>query len=387
MTAEPNEIEGLAAFVRDTYPRDGVMSSAAWYERASDLLAEPDPGPTPFLIEDVIVDKAIVGIVGSWKLGKTWVVGDLAIAVVTGEQALGRFGVPNPGPVLLILEESGRAALHRRLDMLVRGRALRPESLVDLHFAANRRVRLDDDVWKQRLLDAASAHPWRLIVFDPLARVKGHVDENVQREIGPVLDFLRDLREASGAAVGYVHHTGHEGTRQRGSSDLEAYWESKLTLAKKDGRRTLHAEHREAEAVGPFTLSFGFDPTTRTLRLRAYRDELEERVREYLDEHPDASANDVDEAIEGNRKKILDLVRQQRGGGSEPPEPPGTTRSGFDAGGGSTRGAYKAPGTTAADLRTEVVPDGRNHPPISDVDQDEIERLAERARKWQEDDS
>jgi hypothetical protein len=90
-----------------------------------------------------------------------------------------------PGPVLLILEESGRAALHRRLDMLVRGRAIDPARLSYLYFAANKRVRLDDSGWRQRLLDAVDAREWRLIVFDPLARVKGAVDENVQREIGP----------------------------------------------------------------------------------------------------------------------------------------------------------------------------------------------------------
>ena len=84
-----------------------------------------------------------------------------------------------------------------------------------------------------------------------------------------MLDFLRDLRAESGAAVAYVHHTPHEGARQRGSSDLEAYWESKLTIVKQDGTRTLRAEHREAEAAGPFTLSFDFDATTDTLRLRA----------------------------------------------------------------------------------------------------------------------
>jgi hypothetical protein len=181
-----------------------------------------------------------------------------------------------------------------------------------------RRVRLDDEEWRQRLLDVARSRPWRLIVFDPFARVKGAVDEDRQREIGPVLDFLRELRDAARAAVAYVHHTPHDGSRQRGSSDLEAYWESKLTLAKEaSGRRTLRADHREAEAAGPFALSFGFDAATGTLRLRASRDELEARVRAYLDDHPDASANEVDDNVEGTREKILDLVRQYRESGSE----------------------------------------------------------------------
>jgi hypothetical protein len=332
----------------------------AWFESAADLLREPDPGPTPFLVDELIVDNAIAALVGAPKNGKTFALLDIAIAVAAAEQALDRFDVPQPGPVLLILEESGRAALHRRLDKLARGRALDPDRLVELYFAANRRVRLDDGAWRDRLLEAASSRDWRLIAFDPLARIKGAVDENVQREIAPVLDFLRDLRAASGATVAYVHHTPHDGSRHRGSSDLEAYWESKLTLVKQDGTRTLRAEHREAEAAGPFVISFGFDPATRTLRLRAFDDELEQRVRDYLDEHPRASANEVNENVEGNRKRILELVRQLRdGGGSDDgnhPEPPG---SGSDRGGGSARGVSPvggAPGNHPADLGTGEEP-------------------------------
>ena len=315
----------------------------------------------------MIVDGAIAALVGAPKTGKTWALLDIAIAVATGERALDRFAVPKAGPVLLILEESGRAALHRRLDKLLRGRAIEPGRLVGFYFAANRRVRLDDEAWCERLLEAAGERAWRLIAFDPLARIKGAtVDENQQREIGPVLDFLRDLRAASGATVGYVHHTPHDGKRHRGSSDLEAYWESKLTLAKSEGRRTLLAEHREAEAAGPFALSFGFDSTSETLRLRAFEDELAERVREYLEQHPTASSNEVDENVEGNRSRILELVKQYREGGSESPEPPGTTPSGSDEGGGSRGGVYRTPGTTPADLAGEVVPDPRNRPLTED---------------------
>jgi AAA domain len=71
-------------------------------------------------------------------MGKTWTLPDLAVAVATGELALSRFAVAEPGPVLLILEESGRAALHRRLDKLVRDGAIEPGRLDELYVTANR---------------------------------------------------------------------------------------------------------------------------------------------------------------------------------------------------------------------------------------------------------
>jgi AAA domain-containing protein len=166
-----------------------------WFESAANLLLEPDPGPTPFLVEDLCTEAALASMVGQWKVRKTWALAELAIAIATGEKAFGRFTVPKPGPVLLVVEESGREALHRRLDMLVRGRALEPGRLGEFYFAANRRVRLDQDEWRDRLLETARSRAWRLIAFDPFARVKGYVNENDQHEVGPLLDFLRELRD------------------------------------------------------------------------------------------------------------------------------------------------------------------------------------------------
>jgi hypothetical protein len=324
----------LAAEIRELLPREAdtalgmghLWGDIQWFENAADLLSEPDPGSTPFLVEDLIVDRAMATLVAPPKKNKTFVTLDVGIAVATGNKALGRFAVPNPGPVLIVLEESGRAALHRRLDMLARGRAIPPESLGDLHYSSNRRVNLADDEWRERLREAAQSREWRLIAFDPSARLKGATDEDKQKDQGPVLDFLRELRELSKATVLYVAHTGHEGTRQRGSSDFESYYETKLTLSDKNGRRTLATDHRQAEATGPFELSFRFDHQTRTLRIDADEDELARKVREHLEQHPDASANAVVEATGGNRTKVLELVKRLRPeGGSDSLEPPGTT--------------------------------------------------------------
>lgn len=117
----------------------------AWLTDAADLLAEPDPGPTPWLVENLIVDQAIVAAVGRWKVTKSYGLLDICIAVATGRPAFGTLKIPNPGPVIFINEESGRRALWRRLDALCRGRAIPPEELRGrLLVAANERVKLDD---------------------------------------------------------------------------------------------------------------------------------------------------------------------------------------------------------------------------------------------------
>jgi len=306
----PADDELRARVARLLAPRRSA-DRLSWLERASLLLAEPDPGPTPFLVDELIVEQSILALVGSWKVAKTWTLLELAVAIVTGRDAFDAYEVAEPGPVILVLEESGREALHRRLDCLRRGYALEANALADLHFSANQRVRLNDPAWQERLLAAGVELQPRAILFDPFVRLKGaEVNESDQREIGPVLDFVRDLRDEARAVVGYASHTGHEGGHQRGSSDLEGFWESRLALTKATddaGVRIIKAEHREAESGHQFRFALDFDAASRSLRMRTIVSELERLVEDYLREHPQASKNEVAKNVEGRKADVLRL--------------------------------------------------------------------------------
>jgi len=160
-----------------------------------------------------------------------------------------------------------------------------------------------------------------------LARLKDATrNENEQTAVGAIIDFWRRLRDETEAAVALVHHQGHVGGHMRGSSDLESVWETRLTWARDGATITLTSEHREAESGPELKYRLAWDDVTRTMRLPVVEDDLEQKVRQYLVEHPKASANDVAKAVEGNRQRILEIVRSLREGGSGASEPPGTTR-------------------------------------------------------------
>lgn len=290
----------------------------AWLTDAADLLAEPDPGPTPWLVDGLIVDGAIVAAVGRWKTTKSYGLLDVCIAVATGRPAFGRLAIPAAGPVVFVNEESGRAALWRRLDALCRGRAIDPEELRGrLHVAANARILLDDAGWQNELLDVGAELRPRLFVFDPLARMKGAGrDENAQREMAVPIEFVRELRDRSGAAVCFVHHVGHTGGQMRGSSDLESIWETRLTW-ERDGQAplvTIKSEHREAEAGDPISYRIGWDGETRSMRFEL--DEtadpdaptIDERIVAHLADHPGQTVDEIRQALEIGKRAALDAV-------------------------------------------------------------------------------
>ncbi len=197
---------------------------AGWLIDAAALLAEGDPGPTNMLVEDLITDQALTAAVGKWKTTKSYGMLDICISVATGLPAFGRFAIPEPGPVVFVNEESGRRALWRRLDALCRGRAIKPELLRGrLFLAPNAGVKLDDDGWQARLVDLGTVFRPRLIVFDPLARMKAPGrDESAQNEMASLIEFLRTLRDETGAGVLFVHHTGHQGDHMRGPAPHHA---------------------------------------------------------------------------------------------------------------------------------------------------------------------
>jgi hypothetical protein len=351
-----------------------------WLRSAGELLRSGDPGPTEFLVDELLVDQSVATILGSSKAAKTWTALELACAIVTGRPAFGRFAVPQPGPVIVLLEESGEKALHRRLDALRRGNAQEPEAFDRLWYGANLRVRLDEPHWRERLIAAAVQIRPRAVFLDPLVRMKGFRSENDQAEMAVVLDTILDLRETAGTCVVFNHHTGHEGKHLRGTSDLEAFWESKVTITKDDGLRKVTSEHREAEAGPAWAFRLGWDAESRTMRLRAEEDELERAVRVYLRDHPDATGNEIAKAIGKRRADVLDVVRRldenleplTQEGGSHFREPPGTTPFGAPepagshdphtprrgVGSGTTAGAdpsgwFPTPGTTPSGGRSE----------------------------------
>ena len=163
-------------------------------EPASELLREPDPGPTPWLITDVYVDQALGAIVGPWKVTKTYATLDMTISITTGEPFLGR-EIPDAGPVVLVLEESGRAALWRRLDALCRGRA------IDSPLAELRRPQAQLILEQRRQLRCHEVGGLTHRQPDPLvaeAAVPPHLDDG---------DVLVPVRDRPIGGVGLESHT------------------------------------------------------------------------------------------------------------------------------------------------------------------------------------
>ena len=212
-----------------------------------------------WLVEQLWGASSVGVIGGAPKCSKTWLGLDLALSVATGTACLGKYAVPQPGPVLVYLAEDALPVVRERVAGMARHRGLDLAG-VDLHVITAATLRLDREPHRARLLETARRLRPRLLLLDPLVRLHG-IDENHAGEVAGLLAYFRSLQRQLDLSVVLVHHTRKNaaggvaaGQGLRGSSDIHAFGDSNLYLRRTKERLVLSSEHRAAPASPPVSL-------------------------------------------------------------------------------------------------------------------------------------
>ena len=212
-----------------------------------------------WLVEQLWGESSVGLIGGAPKCSKTWLGLDLALSVATGTACLGKYAVPQAGPVLVYLAEDALPLVRERVAGMARHRGLDLAS-VEIHVITAPTLRLDRGPHRERLLETARRIRPRLLLLDPLVRLHG-IDENHATEVAGLLAYFRSLQRKLDLSVVLVHHTRKNaaggvaaGQGLRGSSDLHAFGDSNLYLRRSRERLVLSSEHRAAPASPPVYL-------------------------------------------------------------------------------------------------------------------------------------
>ena len=229
-----------------------------------------------------------VGVIGGApKCAKTWLGLDMALSVATGTSCLGKYAVPEPGPVLVYLAEDALPVVRERVQGMTRHRGL-DLARVEIHVITAPVLRLDRDRDRTRLRETAKRLRPRLLLLDPLVRLHG-VDENNAGEVAELLAYFRSLQRQLDLSVLLVHHTrknaaggASAGQGLRGSGDIHAFGDSNLYLRRTREHLVLSSEHRAAAASAPVYLELiATNAATTHLEVIA---ELEDDKRRSLEE-------------------------------------------------------------------------------------------------------
>jgi hypothetical protein len=222
-------------------------------ELPSDEIAER------WLVEQLWCANSVGVIGGAPKCAKTWLGLDIALSVATGTPCLGKYNVPERGPVLVYLAEDALRSVRERIDGIARHRGL-DLSEVEIQVITVPVLRLDQERDRTRLWETARRLRPRLLVLDPLVRLHG-IDENRAGEVAELLAYFRSLQRELGLSVLLVHHTRKNagdgvaaGQGLRGSSDIHAFGDSNLYLRRTEQHLILSSEHRAAASSSPVYL-------------------------------------------------------------------------------------------------------------------------------------
>jgi RecA-family ATPase len=230
---------------------------------------EHEPNTRRWLIDELWGASSVGVIGGAPKCSKTWLGLDMALSVATGTPCLGKYAIPDPGPVLVYLAEDSLAIVRERVAGMARYRGL-DLNAVPIHVITTPTLRLDRERHRNQLFETAKRLRPRLLLLDPLVRLHG-VDENHATEVAELLAYFRSLQRQLDLALILVHHTRKNagggvaaGQTLRGSSDIHAFGDSNLYLRRTQQRIMLLSEHRAAPASPPVYLELVADPTDRT---------------------------------------------------------------------------------------------------------------------------
>jgi hypothetical protein len=228
------------------------------------LLAEPENGEEPWLIEGLWMREAVGIIGGEPKCGKSFLALDLAVAVAAGAPCLRHFPARQRGPVLLYAAEDAAPIVRQRLQGITHAAGANFQAL-DVHVITAPMLRLDrSEHCKALRTTVANLRP-KLLVLDPFVRLHA-IDENAAGEVAPLLGFLRSLQRELHTAVALVHHArkgaAHErgGQALRGSSELHAWGDSNLYLRRQGENLYLAIEHRAAPGKDRLQITLRADP-------------------------------------------------------------------------------------------------------------------------------
>jgi hypothetical protein len=184
-------------------------------DAANALLADSTLAAPPELVTGLLHcgTKGVLG--GSSKVGKTWLLLDLAISVATGTPFLK--WPTTAGKVLVINFEIHRAFIKVRLQKITARKGL--TDVGNLNFWNLRGRGADFEKMLEQIIERIKNERYALIILDPVYKLLIGRSENTAGAIGALCHQIEQLSEKTGAAVVYGHHFSKGNQAKRAAMD------------------------------------------------------------------------------------------------------------------------------------------------------------------------
>ncbi len=189
---------------KQTHETQATDTVQIWAPPTLNVWLESVDESRAWLIDHILPQDALVLISGQQKRAyKTWFAFNLALCIATGKGS-GLILPKVTGPVIFVEEEGTQAKTKERFIMLCNTLGIEREELSNIYFAHRKRIKLDDDAWRKKLVELVRTVKPVLVIYDALSYAHTG-NENSHEDMSPVIDTLASLR-AEGCTVAILAH-------------------------------------------------------------------------------------------------------------------------------------------------------------------------------------
>lgn len=219
------------------------VSKMPTWQSAEDLFKAAKT-PINWGIDQLFTRNARILLAAEPKVGKTYIVCTLLLAMAAGQILWDRLKVKDPGPVCVVAGEDDAAEIGRRLHRMCKSYGILMSGL-PIHFLPGHAIRLNRVRDQEFIRDSVRKLGAKMVIYDPLSRLM-EGDENSKEMVSQVLNPASELAADEGVSVCVVHHLGKQNSdkprsaieRVRGSSDISSWFSCGLFASGRlrDGR-------------------------------------------------------------------------------------------------------------------------------------------------------
>lgn len=187
-------------------PADGNLTPALPAKSVRQLLNEHPSLRRP-VIHGLLREGETMNVIASPKIGKSWLVVDLALAVATGRPWLESFEC-EAGDVLIVDNELHQETSANRIPKVMKARGIPLDAVADRVFVANVRGGLKDIFGLATFFQHLTPGRFKLIVLDAFYRfMPKDTDENDNGTMSQVYNHLDGYAARLGCSFVLVHHS------------------------------------------------------------------------------------------------------------------------------------------------------------------------------------
>jgi hypothetical protein len=189
--------------------------------RSATELVRAHPRLRPPIIEGLLREGETMNVIASPKMGKSWLVTDLALAVATGQPWLGY--QTHCGQVLVLDNELHGETTANRVPKVAEARQILLREFGDRVFIENLRGHLVDIFALETYFDQIEARRFKIVVIDALYRfLPRGMEENDNGAMAEIYNRIDRYAERLGSSFILIHHTTKGSQAEKSVTDVGA---------------------------------------------------------------------------------------------------------------------------------------------------------------------